>query len=61
VSSFDGGDDFVWILGPGKGLRVCIGFIGEALDGVFELLQGLEHAAFEPFLCKVGEEGLTIR
>ena len=58
MSSFDGSDDFVWILGPGKGLGVCVGFVGEPVDGVFELLQGLEHATFEPFLCEVGEEAL---
>ena len=58
MPSFDGGDDFVWVLGPGKGLWVCIGVVGEAMDGVFEFVQGLEHATFEPFLCEVGEEAL---
>ena len=58
MPSFDGGDDFVWILSPGKGLGVCVGFVGEAVDGVFEFLQGLEHATFEPFFCEVGEETL---
>ncbi len=41
-----------------KGLGVCVSFLGEAVDGVFEFLQGLEHATFEPFLCEVGEEAL---
>jgi hypothetical protein len=41
-----------------EGLWVCTGVVGEAVDGVFEFLQGLEHAAFEPFLCDVGEEAL---
>ena len=59
MPSFDGSDDFVWILGPGKGLGICVSFVGEAVDGVFECLQGLEHATFEPFLCEVGEEALN--
>jgi hypothetical protein len=39
VSPFDSGDDFVWILGPGKGLWVCVGVVEEAVDGVFEFPQ----------------------
>ena len=31
----DGGDDFVGVLGPGKGLWVCIGVVEEAVDGIF--------------------------
>jgi DNA invertase Pin-like site-specific DNA recombinase len=33
VPSLDGGDDFVGVLGPGKGLWVCIGVVEEAVDG----------------------------
>jgi len=29
-ASFDGRDDFLWVLGPGKGFRVCIGVVEEA-------------------------------
>jgi hypothetical protein len=58
VPSCDGGDDFVRVLGPGKGPWVCIGFFEEAMDGILELLQGSEHAALEPFLCNGGEEAL---
>jgi hypothetical protein len=36
VPSFDGGDDFVGVLGPGKGLWVCVGFVEEAMGGIFE-------------------------
>ena len=59
MPSPDGGDDFVRVLGPGKGLWVCIGMIEETVDGVFEFLQGAEDAAFEPFLGEVGEEAFN--
>jgi hypothetical protein len=36
VPSFDSGDDFVWVLGPGKGFWVCVGVVEEAVDGIFE-------------------------
>jgi hypothetical protein len=39
VPSLDGGDDFVGVLGPGKGLWVCIGVVEEAVDGIFEFLE----------------------
>jgi hypothetical protein len=44
LPSFDGGDDFGRVLGPGKGLWLCVGFVEEAMDGIFEFLQGPEHA-----------------
>ena len=47
VPSFDGGDDFVGVLGPGKGLWICIGVVEEAVDGIFEFLEGAKHAALE--------------
>ena len=56
VPSFDGGDDFVRVLGPGKRFWICVGFVEEAVNGIFELLQRSEYAALEPFLCEVGEE-----
>jgi len=58
VPSFDSSDDFVWVLGPGEGLWICVGFVEEAVDGIFEFLHGLEHATFEALLCEVGEEAL---
>ena len=58
MPSFDGGDDFVGVLGPGKGLWLCIGVVEEAVDGIFEFLHGLEHATLEALLCEVGEEAL---
>ena len=56
VPSFDGGDDFDGVLGLGKGFWICVGFVEEAMDGIFEFLQGSKHAALEPFLCEAGEE-----
>ncbi len=58
MPSSDRCDDFVGVLGPGKGLRVCVGVIEEAVDGVFEFAQGSEHAMFEAFHCEFGEEAL---
>jgi hypothetical protein len=58
VPSSDSGDDFVWILGPGKGFWVCVGVVEEAVDGLFEFPQGLKYAALETLLCELGEEAL---
>jgi hypothetical protein len=44
------------VLGPGKGFWVCVGVFEEGVDGIFELLQGLEHSAFEPLVGEFGEE-----
>ena len=55
MPSFDGCDDFVWILGPPEGAGVCVGFSQEPLDGGLEFNDGSEHAAFEPPLCQLGE------
>ena len=46
MPSFDGGDDFVRILGPAEGMRVCIGLGEEALDGGLEFRDGAEDATF---------------
>jgi len=59
VPSFDGRDDFLWVLGPGKGFRVCIGVVEEAVDGIFEFPQGSENAALETLLCELGKEALN--
>lgn len=58
VPSFDCDDDFVGVLGPGKGPGVCIGVIEEVVDGVFELLEGPEHAALEALFGEFGKETL---
>jgi hypothetical protein len=50
VPSFDGSDDFVGVLGPGKGFWICIDVVEEAVNGIFELLEGSEYAAFSPKL-----------
>jgi hypothetical protein len=58
VPPFNSGDDFVWVLGPGKGFWVCIGVVEEAVDGIFEFPQGSENAALETLLCELGKEAL---
>ena len=58
MPAFDGGDDFVGIFGPGKGLWVCVDGVEVAVDSIFEFLQGPEHAAFEAFFGELGEEPL---
>ena len=55
MPSFDGGDDFVWVLGPAEGSWICVGFGEEALDGGLEFDDGSEDATFEPPLCQLGE------
>ena len=47
MPSFDGGDDFVWIGGPGEGLWVVVGLVEEAVDGDLEVDNGAEDAAFQ--------------
>ena len=58
MPSSDSGDDFVWVLGPGKGFWVCVGVVEEAVDGIFEFPQGSEYAALETLLCELGKEAL---
>ena len=58
MPSFDGGDDFVGGLGPGKGFWACIDVVEEAVNGIFELLEGSEHAAFEALFCEGGKQAL---
>jgi hypothetical protein len=58
VPSLDGGDDFVGVLGPGKGLWVCIGVGEEAMDGIFEFLEAAKHAALEALLGEFRKEAL---
>jgi hypothetical protein len=54
VPSFYGGDDFVGVLG--KGLWVCIGIVEEAVDGMFEFLEGAEYAALEALFGEFRKE-----
>ena len=58
MPSFDSGDDFVWVRGPGKGLWVCVGVVEEAVDGIFEFPQGSKYATLETLLCELGKEAL---
>ncbi len=52
----DGGDDFVWVLGPDEGLRTLVVFGQEAIDGGLEVDKTFEDAAFEAPLGQDGEE-----
>jgi hypothetical protein len=47
VPSFDGCDDFVWILTPAEGARLCVGFSQEPLDGGLKFDDGAEDAALQ--------------
>src|SRR5579863_2974243 len=38
---------------------MCVGFVKEAVDGIFEFMQRAEYAALEPFLCEVGKEAFN--
>ena len=58
MPSFDGSDDFVGVFGPGKGPGVCIGVIEETVDGIFEFLEGAEHAALEALFGEFRKEAL---
>jgi len=58
VPSFHSSDDFVWVGCPCKGFRVFVGFGYEAIDGVLEIDERVEDAAFEPPSCEFGEEAL---
>ncbi len=56
VPSFDGGDDLVWIGGPGEGLGVLVCFGDEAIDGSVEVDEGMEDTTLEAPFCEFGEE-----
>jgi hypothetical protein len=43
VPSFDGGDDVIWIGGPGEGFGVFVGFGEKAIDGRLEIDKGMEY------------------
>ncbi len=58
MPAFDGGDDFVWICGPGEGFWVIVGLVEEAVEGGLEVDDGAEDAAFEAALRQLGEEPL---
>ena len=56
VPSSDGGDDGVWIGGPGEGLGVFVGFGDEPIDSGLEIDDGMEDAPLEAPFCEFGEE-----
>jgi hypothetical protein len=58
VPAPDGGDDFVWIGGPGEGLRLLIVLFEEAVDCGLQVGDGPKDAALEPALCEGREEAL---
>ena len=58
MPSFDSGDNFVWIGGPGEwfGLVVMLG--DEAIDGGLEVDDGVEDTSFQAAFGEFGEEAL---
>ena len=56
MPSFDCGDDFVGVSGPCEGFGLVIVFFDEAVDGVLQVCDGVEDAAFEASPCELGEE-----
>ena len=58
MPSFDGGDDFLWFGGPGKGLRLLVVLFEEAIDGGLEIGDGSEHASFQSPLREYCEKSL---
>ena len=58
MPSFDGGDDFIWIGGPGEGLWFVVGLVEEAVDGDLEVDNGAEDAAFQAPRRELREEAL---
>jgi len=58
VPTPDGGDDPVWISGPGEGAGVFVGLGEEAVDGRLEIDERAEHAALEAPFGQLGEEAL---
>ena len=57
VPASDGGDDFVWVLGPAEGARVVVGVGNIAVDGLLERDQRMEHATLKSLPGQLGEEG----
>jgi hypothetical protein len=58
VPAPDRGDDFVWVGGPGEGLRLLIVVFEEAVDRGLQVDDGPKDAALEPALCQGREEAL---
>ncbi len=55
MPSFDGGDDAIWIGGPGEGFGIFIGLSDEAIDGCLEIDEGVKDPTFEPSPCEFVE------
>ena len=55
----DRGDDFVWVGGPGEGLRLLIVVLKEAVDRGLQVDDGSKDAALEPALCRVAKKPST--
>jgi hypothetical protein len=56
VPTFDGGDDFVGVCIPCEGIRLCIVFDDEAIDGSLQVDDRDEHAALQASFGEFGEE-----
>ncbi len=59
-TAFDGGDDFVGVLGPGEGLGVGIGLGDEGMDGVLELLERTKGTSCQSALER-GSDSLSMQ
>ena len=58
MPSFDSGDNFVWIGGPGEGFGLVVMLCDEAIDGGLEVDYGVEDTAFQAAFGEFGEEAL---
>ena len=58
VPSFGGGDDAVWVGGPGEGLGIIVGLFDEAVDGGLKIGDGAKDEALQPAPGELCEEAL---
>src|SRR5215475_5018288 len=58
MPSFDSGDDFAWVLGPGEGLGIDVRSGEKACNGGLQFGHRAEYAALEPLARQLGEVSL---
>ena len=56
MPTFDSGNNFVWIGGPGEGFGVVVGLDDEAVNGGLQINEGVEDAPVETPLGEFSEE-----
>jgi hypothetical protein len=56
---FNGGDDFVWICGPGEGFGSLVVLFEEAIDRGLKVGDGSEHASLQSPLREYCENPST--